>query len=370
MKRCSRCVLPETIPNIRFDQTGICNQCQDSKKVHYHGEERLLGLFKKKPGQKYDCIMGVSGGRDSSYGIWLLAKKYKLNVLAMHYHSPFSHPTAYENVKKIVDKLNVPLIVLEDEGNLHDKTFRNNIVAFFEKPNPAMLSMMCVACKLKWIQMYKIAKQENIPVIMAASNPFENTSFKKEFQSIRHDVSSPYQIYLQRFLTGVKEVMKNPAYINSETLRATLLAFVYLDSKSPILKWLYPNILKTDLYYYVPWEEDVVLSTIKTELGWSKPVSEASSWRFDCKIGVIKDFLYMTLFGFTEKDDLYSQMIRNGEMTRETALQRLSEENVVSIEKVDACLKPYNLSLNSLFSLNKKYWSQYDAYREAMAKSQ
>lgn len=367
LRRCSSCVLPETIPNIRFDGEGKCNQCQNAQQVHYLGEEHLLRLFaQKQPGQNYDCILGVSGGRDSSYALWLLSKQYKLNVLAIHYHSPFAHPIAYENVNRMVDILNIPLIVIEDEQKLHDKTFRNNLIAFFKEPNPAMLSMMCVACKLKWVNMYRIAKKEKISVIMAASNPYENTSFKKEFHSIGYNENSPYKKYFKRFLTGMKAVAKNPSYINSETLKTTVLAFAYLDSSSPMLKLLYPNIIKTDLFYFLPWDEKTVLSTITTELGWKKPEDEASSWRFDCKIGLIKDFLYMTMFGFTEKDDLYSKMIRDGLMTREIALQRLREENVVSAVKVNECLEPYGLSLAKLFSLNKAYWSQYAVYREAL----
>ena len=76
MKRCARCVLPENYPGIEFDEAGVCNYCLAHKKWRYKGKEewdKLLGSFRNS-GEKYDCIAGVSGGRDSSYALYYLAK--------------------------------------------------------------------------------------------------------------------------------------------------------------------------------------------------------------------------------------------------------------------------------------------------------
>ena len=70
MKRCSRCLLPETYPNIRYNEEGVCNYCLSYTPVEYKGEEKLeelLGFYRDR-GVKYDydCVVGVSGGRDST----------------------------------------------------------------------------------------------------------------------------------------------------------------------------------------------------------------------------------------------------------------------------------------------------------------
>lgn len=361
MRRCNKCVLPETIPNISFDQEGVCNQCTNYRPIVVpYGEHKLLELFtnSRKEGQEYDCILGVSGGRDSSYGLWLLSRHYGFKVLAVHYRSPFSHPSVYDNVKRMTDIAGVPLIEIAEKKRIHEKTFQNNIKAFFRQPSPGMISMMCVACKNMWIDMYEIAKDKKIPLIVECSNPFEETSFKREFHGIRFDEFGP-KIYLKRLWAGIRELKKNPAYINLETLTVTMKAFMFLDSQSPFPRFLYPGIKKFELFYYLGWDEKQVLSKIQSELGWKKPDDEASTWRFDCQIGMVKDFIYGTLFGFTEKDDLYSMMIREGLISRKEALVRLERENNVSIQRLNHVLKAHGLDVEGLFSLNKDYWSQY-----------
>lgn len=70
------------------------------------------------------------------------------------------------------------------------------------------------------------------------------------------------------------------------------------------------------------------MSTIKNELNWKKSYDDASSWRFDCLISNLKNYILKKSVGFTEKDEMYSKMIRLGWITRDEALNRISCENV------------------------------------------
>lgn len=363
MQRCSRCVLPESIPRINFDQNGICNYCTNHKAVSPRGEEELLKLFDRAREQKheYDCLLALSGGRDSSYALWLLSRVYKLKVLTVHFRSPFAHPDLFKLVTQMTDMLDVPLITIDRTAQLHKQCFRSNIQAFFTKPRPAMLSMMCIGCKLARKDILRVAKENKTPLLIGGRNPYENTAFKRVFHGASPDLSSGLRLYQKRLQTAIKELLINHRYINLSTARATIQAFLSLDENSPVMKLLYrrAGVTQADLFYYLPWDEKTVLSTIQKELGWKKPEDEVSSWRFDCRIGRIKDFLYLTLFGFTEKDDLFSKMIRDGLITRDEALQRLEKENIVSLEAVDDCLSVCDLDIETLFSLNDSLWSQY-----------
>ena len=74
MKRCKKCILPENYPGITFNEEGICNYCLTYKKREYYGEEELkkiLEAYRNKNGN-YDCIVGISGGRDSAYALYYL----------------------------------------------------------------------------------------------------------------------------------------------------------------------------------------------------------------------------------------------------------------------------------------------------------
>lgn len=76
MIRCSNCLLPETNPNISFDSEGICNYCHNHKKIEYLGEEKLKELLAnyRGKGKPYDCVIGLSGGRDSSFTLLKMVK--------------------------------------------------------------------------------------------------------------------------------------------------------------------------------------------------------------------------------------------------------------------------------------------------------
>ena len=101
-KRCSRCISDSTCPGIKFDQNGVCNFCHlhDKWVVEYpndeRGEEKLSRIMKKiirdGKGNKFDCVVGISGGRDSTYLLHLIVKKYKLRPLAMHFNDGFDNP--------------------------------------------------------------------------------------------------------------------------------------------------------------------------------------------------------------------------------------------------------------------------------------
>ena len=67
LKRCTRCVIPETAPKVTFDEKGVCSYCASYKKPVLLGEEKLRALLdtQRRPGKKYDCVVGISGGRDS-----------------------------------------------------------------------------------------------------------------------------------------------------------------------------------------------------------------------------------------------------------------------------------------------------------------
>jgi len=118
---CNRCVADTTIPGINFDKNGVCNYCKihDEMELEYpqgkKAQKKLKGLVGKikisGKGKKYDCIVGVSGGRDSTYLLYI-AVKLGLRPLAVHFDNGWNSALAVTNIKNILTKLKIDLETL------------------------------------------------------------------------------------------------------------------------------------------------------------------------------------------------------------------------------------------------------------------
>ena len=107
MLRCKNCILPNKYPYINFDENGICNYCNSYRPNKYMGIDALNELVDKIKSEKrkYDCLVGLSGGRDSSYLAYKLVKELNMNVLAYSYNNGSMTESARENVKKNIRKI-------------------------------------------------------------------------------------------------------------------------------------------------------------------------------------------------------------------------------------------------------------------------
>jgi len=105
--------------------------------------------------------------------------------------------------------------------------------------------------------------------------------------------------------------------------------------------------LKFSLFSFIDWDEGHILSRIKSELEWDYPREYASKWRFDCRVGLLKDLMYMRTLGMTEKDDFFSQLVRAGKLSRSEAIGRLKKENLLYPEKIELLLRESGIDIES-----------------------
>mgnify|MGYP001440373209 CR=1 FL=1 len=115
IRRCSNCILPSNYPFIKFDKDDVCNYCLSFKKpvLNNDGFEKIL-TERRSNTAKYDCLVGLSGGRDSVYGLYLLKNKYKMNPLAYTYDWGFIGEMARLNISNICAQLGVEIILRAD----------------------------------------------------------------------------------------------------------------------------------------------------------------------------------------------------------------------------------------------------------------
>lgn len=134
---CTRCIYDSSVPGVSFDDEGVCNYCRQVEELSEHygtGTQKGIDTFNeileniKKNGKskKYDCIVGVSGGTDSSY-LLLKSIEWGLRPLAVHFDNTWNTATATENIRKVTGKLKVDLSTYVISNREADDLYR----AFF-----------------------------------------------------------------------------------------------------------------------------------------------------------------------------------------------------------------------------------------------
>lgn len=142
---CKCCVMDTSDPDIQFDENGVCMRCNEYKErilpVWNHGkghEEELKALIKKVKesgrGKEYDCILGLSGGLDSSYMLHLAVKEWGLRPFVFHIDCGWNLPVAEDNIRKICNKLGVHLHIQK----LNLEELRQMQIAFFKSGLPGL----------------------------------------------------------------------------------------------------------------------------------------------------------------------------------------------------------------------------------------
>ena len=138
MQICKRCVYDSTIPGITFDENGVCNYCRlhDELEKQYpsgkEGERILLRTFKQikdnGKGKKYDCVVGISGGCDSSFLLYKM-KEYGLRPLAAHFDNTWNSAIACKNMANMLRKLDVDLFTYVVDNKEYNDICRSFLMA-------------------------------------------------------------------------------------------------------------------------------------------------------------------------------------------------------------------------------------------------
>lgn len=346
---CTKCILTSTTPGITFDESGICNYCSTYTPMKVEGEEKLvatLQLFKNR-GAQYDCMVCVSGGRDSTYALWKLVRDYGMRVLAVNYKNAFMSPWALENMRRAVERLKVDFYDWEFPNDVQRRATARALKAWSFYPSSNLIPIVCVHCKTINLTLFKIAHDHKIPLIVMGSNPLETASFKQAGLGgaiYYHKLSRLPRIIRK----SVGELIKNPRYLTHCPWSIVLKMYLSAGHNSPYLRWRYKDISAVLLFDYLRWNEKEVVSTITDNLGWQKSPEVASSWRFDCRLDYARRLMYAATVGVTELRDLFSKMVREGMISRSEALTRLATEDVIPESVAENVLGELGMKLADL----------------------
>ncbi len=327
-KVCTRCPQDTTIPGIRFDENGVCNFCHLHDKLEKRfpagkeGKEQLRKMFTKikreSKGKKYDCVLGVSGGRDSMYLLYKAVKEWGLKPLAVHFNDGFDNPVAGENMVNACKKLNVELRTITSDW----REAKDLKISFLKASTPDLNMGTDVGIGAS---LYGVAHKEGLKTVMIAQS-FRTEGVKPLSWSF---MDGEYLRNVQKEFGKVKLREWDP---NDPGFNLGLKELFYYTVIKRI-KMFFPM-------YYVDYKRTEAEKIIKKELDWVYP---GAHYFDDLYHSLIK---YVTRVKFKFDDNLNSDaaLVRTGQLSREDALKRAHKVYHIEDPKViDLCIKRLGL---------------------------
>lgn len=341
LKRCTRCLLAETMPYISFDEEGVCSYCRDyeTRGNYLKGEkalEEFISQYRSKSGDP-DVLLGFSGGRDSAYGLDYIKNTLGLHPITFTYDWGMVNDLARRNQARVVGKLGIEHIVISADIRTKRVNIRKNLKAWLKRPDLGMVPILMAGDKQFYYYFHKVRKQTGIKLFIFCGG-YEGEEGTGLFKYGFCNVTTQGSKNALKRMTGIskknkakimfyylKQFIRNPSYINRsiiDTLFAFYSSYVLTDD------YLY-------LFHYLDWDENNIISTITEKFNWEKETDTIATWRTDDGTASFYNYIYMTMTGFTEFDIFRSHQIREGKLTREQAYEIIKEENKPRFKSIE-----------------------------------
>ena len=325
LRRCTRCILPHTFPFIEFDREGVCIYCRahvDSRADNLQTLEERVAPYRRKDGQP-DCIVALSGGRDSCYGLHVIKNELGMHPIAYTYDWAMVTDEARRNCARLCGALGVEHIIRSADILTKRRNIRLNIESWLKRPELGMIPLFMAGDKQFFHYASEVSKQTKVPLVFfCGGNNLEVTRFKTGFCGVR-DESTNTMVGLdtvgkiQLMLYYGRQFLLNPAYLNRSLFDT---AFAFYSTYVGRGDFLY-------LYRYVEWNEQRIEETLTDKYGWESAQDTANSWRIGDGTAAFYNYIYHTVAGFTEHDTFRSNQIRAGLITRDQAMALIFDDN-------------------------------------------
>jgi N-acetyl sugar amidotransferase len=351
-QRCTRCVMDnKSDDTITFDSNGHCNYCTEALsqigKIYFpneEGEKRLQELIdrlkKENKNKEYDCIMGISGGLDSSYLAYLGAAKWGLRILAVHVDDGYDTEISKRNIKRLCETAKIKLITIKPDAKKFNELTRAYMLAGV--PNlAAPQDNVLFAC------VYKFMKEQGIRTFLSGSN------FALEYILQRGNTHDPHDV------RNIKDI--NRRYGREKINQLKLLSNLQRDIDSFILRIKSPRPLN-----YIDYNRDRALKELNEfcefEYYGSKHL-ENTLTKF------IQVYWFYHKFNVDKRTSHLSSMIVSGQMSREKALEILKEplyDEKEMEEEIDFILKRVDLSGDEFRNIMKAPPKKHTDYKTSL----
>lgn len=327
LRRCSRGILPHTMPFINFDAEGVSNYAREHRKYCPVGEAVLHERIRHSLHQgKRKWLVAFSGGRDSSYAL-LRLKQMGIEPVAYTYDWGMVTDLARRNQARICGRLGIEHILVSADIRRKRDYIRRNVLAWLKRPHLGSIPLFMAGDKQYFYHANQLRKIYQFPEVVLASNPYERTNFKTGFAGIPPRAGTRpgliSQISLLAFYAG--EFFRNPAYLNRSLLDTASAFLSYYSLPHDYLR----------IFEMIRWEETAIENELATEFGWEKASDTTTTWRIGDGTAAFYNYIFLHVAGFTENDTFRNSQVLDGALSRDEALQRVTRENAPRFESIE-----------------------------------
>ncbi len=321
---CCRCVQDSTVPGISFDDKGVCNFCRLHDKLlkMFPSGEKGRRILKKKfsrirkssEKRRYDCVVGISGGRDSTHLLWKCVKEWGLRPLAVHFNDGFDNPVAGENMVRAVDELGVDLRTVTSDW----REAKDLKITFLKAsvPDLNLGTDIGIASSL-----YQMALQEGVKYIIIG-------------QSFRTEGIKPLS---WSFFDGdyLRNVQRSLGKVSLRPWRPCDPGF-NLGMRELAYYTICQGIRTITPLYYTDYVREDAEQVIRDELGWVYP----GAHYFDDLYHSLIKYVHRLKFNIDLNMNSDSALVRSGQMSRKEGLKRAhSTYHIEDPRIIDLCIK-------------------------------
>ncbi|MBF91360.1 MAG: LPS biosynthesis protein [Rickettsiales bacterium] len=344
---CTNCIYDLDVPGIFFDKNGVCNYCNQilELKSNYGtgkelGKEKLSNILIdiKRAGQKkkYDCIIGVSGGTDSSYLLYLAKKKWKLRPLAVHFDNTFNSSIATMNIAKVLKILDIDLYTYVVNNKEMDDIFRS----FFKAGVPEIEASTDLALAEV---MYRAANKYNISYIL------EGHSFVEE------GITPLNKNYFDGMY--IKDIHKQFGTMKMQTYPLmTLSRFLYWTC--------FKKIKKIRPFWYIEYSKEEAQKFLKKNFKWKYYGGHHLE-------NIMTSFYHKVYnpqkFNVDLRNNTLSAQVRSKKMSRTQAWKTYNKKITDTTELIEYFQKRLSIKnneYNSIMNARPKCWKDYKTYKK------
>lgn len=348
LKYCTRCCMPETEEGQEFDEMGICRPCRSAEqKIHINWVERekilkqILDETKAKSGNNYDCVVGISGGKDSTFQLHVLTKIYGMKPLAVTFNHNWYSETGKYNLWNTLEKLNVDHVMFTPNRDLVNRIARKSLEAIGDS------CWHCHSGAGMWV--VKTAFMFKIPLIVWGESEAENSGWSSYYDRSLWMDTKETRDYFDRISAKVKPDDMVCEYLSGKDLYPFKLP-TYEEVEKIGLKGIH-------LGDFIFWDDERQVEFVKKEYGWKETEVDGTYKRYksaECIMTGIHDYSKFIKRGFGRGSDHASMDVRAGLLTREEGFELAKKHDSARPKMMDEFLKITNLTEEEFINILKK----------------